>query len=262
MTDDPSASRLYTRREVLSLAGASIASALVASVSACGAREELARARLVARPQVPTLPAPPAGLSRLALGATRDGWLYVPTSYAGAASQILVLLHGAGGSGSNWPSFHARAESRGLILLMPDSRSTTWDLIQGKPGPDIEFLDDALEATFARCNIDRARVAVGGFSDGASYALHVGLAHGDLFSHIVAYSPGFLVYPSPAVGKPRVFDSHGTEDRILPIASSRDRIVPALRNRGYRVTFREFAGGHTIPTEIAEQSLDWLAGNP
>ena len=244
---------------MLSLVGASIAGSLIASIPSCGRREELARARLAARPQVPVLPAPQPGLSRLSLGDARDGWLYVPSSYAGAASPILVLLHGAGGTGANWTAFHARAETRGLILLMPDSRAATWDLVQGRVGPDVEFLDQALEATFARCNIDRARVAVGGFSDGASYALHVGLAHGDLFTRIVAYSPGFLVYPSPAVGKPRVFDSHGTEDRILPIASSRDRIVPALRNRGYRVTFREFAGGHTIPNDVAEESLQWLA---
>ena len=107
----------------------------------------------------------------------------------------------------------------------------------------------------------RTAAAIGGFSDGATYALHVGLAHGDLFSRIIAYSPGFLVYPSPAVGKPRVFDSHGTEDRIRSIASSRDRIVPTLRDRGYRVTFRPFEGGHSIPHEIAEESLDRLAGS-
>ena len=260
MSDSPPP-RLYTRRQMLQRTSASIAGAFVGFLPACRPREEVTRARLVARPQAPTRPAPKAGLSPLSLGVGRDGWMYVPTSYAGAASPLLVLLHGAGGQGANWTSFHARAEARGLILLMPDSRGATWDLMRGHVGPDVEFMNRTLDATFGRCNIDRERVAIGGFSDGASYALHVGLAHGDLFSRIVAYSPGFLVFPSPAVGKPRVFDSHGTEDRILPIASSRDRIVPTLRKRGYDVTFRPFAGGHTIPSEIAEKSLDWLAGD-
>jgi predicted esterase len=33
---------------------------------------------------------------------------------------------------------------------------------------------------------------------------------------VLAFSPGFLVAPWPA-GRPRVFVSHGTADRILPI---------------------------------------------
>lgn len=35
-----------------------------------------------------------------------------------------------------------------------------------------------------------------GFSDGASYALSLGLPNGNLFSHIVAFSPGFMRAPT------------------------------------------------------------------
>ncbi len=263
MTEHPGETRLYGRREMLRVTGASLAGALVGSLPGCATRaEEPVWTRLAARPQAPSLPPPQAGLSRLSLDGDRDGLIYVPSSYAGASSSLLVLLHGAGGSGANWESFPARAEKRGLILLMPDSRGRTWDLILGRVGPDIEFLDRALEATFTRCNVDRDHVAIGGFSDGASYALTVGLARGDLFSRIVAYSPGFLRFPGQMIGKPRVFDSHGLDDRVLSIASSRDRIVPALRERGYQVTYRPFAGGHTVPGEIADESLDWLGGDP
>jgi len=31
-----------------------------------------------------------------------------------------------------------------------------------------------------------------GFSDGASYALSVGITNGDLFTHVIAFSPGFV----------------------------------------------------------------------
>ena len=34
-----------------------------------------------------------------------------------------------------------------------------------------------------------------GFSDGASYALSLGAANGDLFTHIAAFSPGFMRPP-------------------------------------------------------------------
>ncbi len=55
-----------------------------------------------------------------------------------------------------------------------------------------------------------------GFSDGASYALSIGLTNGDLFTHVVAFSPGFAS-PVTYTGKPPVFVSHGTHDEVLPI---------------------------------------------
>ncbi|MGZ4788523.1 MAG: hypothetical protein ACXVZX_08375 [Terriglobales bacterium] len=43
--------------------------------------------------------------------------------------------------------------------------------------------------------MDPARIAIGGFSDGASYALTIGITNGRLFTHIVAFSPGFMQPP-------------------------------------------------------------------
>jgi predicted esterase len=62
----------------------------------------------------------------------------------------------------------------------------------------------------------------------------------------------------PLVGKPRIFVSHGTQDPILSVAASRDRIVPALREDGYDVTYEEFVGGHQVPRVVSEQALDWF----
>jgi phospholipase/carboxylesterase len=143
-------------------------------------------------------------------------------------------------------------------LLVPESRASTWDVILSGFGPDVAFIDRALQFTFDRCRIDPARVALGGFSDGASYALSLGVSNGDLFTHLVAYSPGFMQTENPIVGLPKVFVSHGTSDPILPITASRDNIVPTLRDAGYDVTYTEFAGGHTVPAEISEAALDWF----
>jgi predicted esterase len=98
--------------------------------------------------------------------------------------------------------------------------------------------------------VDPARVAIGGFSDGATYALSLGLVNGDLFPKVVAFSPGFVV-EGPVHGKPEFFVSHGTSDPILPIDQCSRIIVPALRKRGYDVTFREFDGGHEVPESVA-----------
>lgn len=214
--------------------------------------------RLSARPGSPTV-APTVGLSELGLASPRDGLLYVPESYSSdTPTPLFIALHGAGGSGDDWAGYYSRAEARGMILLAPDSRASTWDRVFGNFGPDVEFLDQALRHTFERCRIDPARIALGGFSDGASYALSLGVSNGDLFSHLVAYSPGFLRPVDPIVGKPHVFVSHGTQDTVLPVTVSRDAIVPTLRNAGYDVTYQEFAGGHSVPSGISDSALDWF----
>ena len=116
------------------------------------------------------------------------------------------------------------------------------------------MLADVIE----RCAVAARGVADGGFSDGASYALSLGLTNGDLFSAVVAFSPGFMS-PAAQRGLPRVFVSHGTGDPILPIEATSRRIVPELRRAGYQVRYREFRGGHTVPPQIARDSLRWLA---
>lgn len=69
-----------------------------------------------------------------------------------------------------------------------------------------------------------------------------------------AFSPGFLI-PVADKGNPRLFISHGTQDPILPINNCSRVIVPELRRRGYRVDYREFKGGHTVPDELARDGL-------
>jgi phospholipase/carboxylesterase len=149
------------------------------------------------------------------------------------------------------------------VLVAPDSRhATTWDLIAGgRVGADVEFLDRVLDGLVDRFGLDvnPGRLAIGGVSDGASYALTVGLCNGDVFPTVLAFSPGFLAVPQP-VGRPRVFVSHGTADPILPIDACSRSFVPALRRAGYDVRFHEFDGGHTVPPAVADQALAWWLG--
>jgi phospholipase/carboxylesterase len=168
---------------------------------------------------------------------------------------LIVMLHGAGNRASRFlPRFESEADAAGIALLVPDARSSTWDAIRGQFGPDVAFLDRALERVFSRVAIDAQRIAIGGFSDGATYAISLGLINGDLFRRIVAFSPGFFVPGTPA-GKPRCFISHGVNDDILPIDRCSRRIVSALRGRGYEVDFREFNGGHEVPAAILSEAF-------
>ncbi|MGH2448873.1 MAG: alpha/beta hydrolase [Chloroflexota bacterium] len=219
---------------------------------------EAAEGRLVAGPVRPVGSAP-VGLQRLGLSTGRDGLLYVPQSYsAESPSPLALMLHGAGGDarGALQP-FLTRADQFGMVLLAPDSRQSTWDVLRGGFGPDVTFINRALDETFTQYAIDPHHVLIEGFSDGASYALSLGLTNGDFFGGIAAFSPGFMA-PSQARGKPRVFISHGTGDRTLAIETTSREIVPQLRRAGYDVRYVEFQGPHTVPPAIALQALEWL----
>ncbi len=264
---------LFHRRTVLRLAAAGLLAGLGA---ACGAgsvgrpeRETPAsRRRLHASGRLHTPPRGevagdvPRGLLPLQLsGSSRDGLLYVPASYSpGSPAPLVLTLHGAGGSGHrSLPRLQPLADAAGLLLLAPDSRDRSWDVVLGGFGPDVEFVQRALDLVFARYAVDLARLVAEGFSDGASYALTLGLLNGDLFTHVIAFSPGFVA-PGRRRGKPRVFVSHGVHDQVLPVELCSRRIVRDLRGDGYDVSYTEFDGGHAVPPGIAQAALAWMDG--
>jgi phospholipase/carboxylesterase len=155
-------------------------------------------ARLRARPRgVHRAEAGTPGLHPLGLAGTRDALLYVPSSYPTTPAPLVLSLHGAGGDaqGGLYP-LQTLADDGGFLLLSVPSRGRTWDAVLGAFGPDVAFLDQALDWTFARYTVDSEYVAVAGFSDGASYALSLGLGNGDLFDRVMAFSPGFVA-PAP-----------------------------------------------------------------
>jgi phospholipase/carboxylesterase len=266
MKEDNKISQRLTRRRLLGLGLAIVAAAISTGFGTGLTRERdvftnrgqqpvyseaVLEGRLSARPassqpDVPGIAAPTTGLQRLDLPGEREGFLYVPAQYSADQPTPLVLaLHGAGGNARQGLALlQGLADEMGFLLLAPSSHQQTWDVIRGGYGPDVLLIDKALEQTFSRYDIDPTHVAIGGFSDGASYALSLGITNGTLFSHVIAFSPGFMV-PTVQEGAPRFFISHGTQDQVLPIDRCSRRIVPQLQRAGYEVRYLEFAGGHT-----------------
>lgn len=196
------------------------------------------------------------GEHALKLDSVRDGTLYVPNGYRGAAMPLVVMFHGAGASGASTRYAFPLADEIGFIVLAPDSRDErTWNLVLGEYGPDMEFLQAALKQTLARCAIDQRRMAVAGHSDGASYSLSFGISNGDVFGQIIALSPGVMT-PVAARGKPSVFIAHGTRDTTMPIDDTSRKFVSRLRGLGYNVTYREYDGGHGAPPEIVRAAFE------
>ena len=217
---------------------------------------------LRARPGRPS-EKPTVGLKPLNLASGRDGFIYVPPTYSDARpSPLLVLLHGAGRSSHEWSSgpLAELFDQGSIVVVMPDSRQGTWDMIYGDYGPDVRFIDRALTLAFSRCRINPAKVALGGFSDGATYALSLGITNANLFRSVIAFSPG-TVRPAAKTGKPRIFITHGTRDEVLPIDETSREIVAALRQKDYPVTYGEFDGPHTVTREGAKRAIDWFLKN-
>jgi phospholipase/carboxylesterase len=133
------------------------------------------------------------------------------------------------------------------------------DLPREKP----EGLEDAREKLVAMLDALEAsgtpteRVVLGGFSQGAMLATDVVLHTDRPFAGLVILS-GTLIAEDDwrprmtARRGLRVFQSHGTEDAILPYALA-ERLRGELDQAGMRVSFHGFVDGHGIPPAIMRE---------
>jgi phospholipase/carboxylesterase len=251
-----STDHISRRRFIIASGALALGSALSSPISA----QQAGSGRLKARPRTPDK-APAPGLTRL----WDDGplaFLHVPVSYDVAKPiPLLIALHGAGGrSAGPLRLWTPQADAAGFALLAVESTGPTWDAIRGEYGPDVASIDRALAATFSRIAVDPKRITLGGFSDGASYSLGLGLINGDLFPRVMACSPGFITrHMNERHGKrPTVFVSHGRQDPILPYDNCVERVIPMLKDEGCPVAFHEFQGGHTVPPAIVAEAAKFI----
>lgn len=215
----------------------------------------------VAQPGPPTWPLPPGTHPLGALGSP-DSVLLVPPGTSPAHPLPLVLmLHGAGSAPAQVTSLLQEPDGSlaCAVVLAPKSHDSTWDVIRGGYGNDVALIDRLLAWTFERAAIDAQRVAIGGFSDGASYALSLALANPQLFTHVLAFSPGYFVQPRELPARlPDIYVSHGHADRVLPREACGERVVTQLRRLGCEVVYREFDGGHDVPDTVRQEAMRWL----
>jgi phospholipase/carboxylesterase len=224
-------------------------------------------------------------LSWLAPGASRaatagralqlgDGALaYIPASLpAGRPAPMMVLLHGASGQPANIiRHFLDEAERHGIILVAPAARKTTWDAIAEDRRPqagwstftpkvrstmksDPPRIRAAMAAVEKQARVDASRMALAGFSDGASYVLAYGLTEPKMFRTLIAFSPGMVPHGRGRSGQ-RIFVAHGRQDRVLPFDTTASSIVPKLRLGRTEIVFRRFDGGHEMPDAVQEEAV-------
>lgn len=207
--------------------------------------------QLEARPRAGAKTCAP-GVYELRVAPGRCALMRVTAPRRGRTPALLVALHGAGSGGApgGLYAFRGAWDVPGLVLVAPAAAGSAWTLGE----TDVRFVDQALQRAFARCRVNRRRVAIGGFSSGAGMALWLGLSNGDLFRAVIALSGGGTL-PAERVGQPRVFVAHGTRDDVIPVKVGGDAIVRSLRDEGYDVTYRRFSGGHRVVPSIARAAV-------
>lgn len=215
--------------------------------------------RLGFRHAAPTKPPLPPGRHELGLFETRDYVLIVPEGIdAARPTPFMALFHGGGGSAEKiMPIMRRHAEERGFLLLVPQSLLPTWDIVIAGNGPDRERLDIGLAAVADRFTLDPAHLAFAGHSDGGSYSLSTGLSNGDLVSHILAFSAGFMTVLAQE-GSPRVFIAHGQQDTQTPIDTAGRSHAAKLRRAGYELTYVEHPGPHASQPDMVQLGVDYF----
>jgi predicted esterase len=193
------------------------------------------------------------------------GYLLAPSVLEpGAVYPLVVVLHGAGRQDELLARAYAReADARGALFFVLRSLQPTWDLIAGGDGEDLDFLGWALGWIDDRYPTDPSRRALIGYSDGASYALAVGLSNPRAFAAVMGWAAGFLAIDAhnltPDDPRPRVLLEHGTQDQLFPFERVAVPLRDALVRLGYDVTFRVDEGGiHWPSPEFQTAALDWF----
>jgi phospholipase/carboxylesterase len=213
----------------------------------------------------------------------------------GGHGPVVVLLHGFGAPGDDLVSLgDAMGAPAGTRFIFPEgplslnlgfADSRAWWIIDwNRVNQDIvasrlrdlsreapkglpaarQWVLSMLKALDRRLAADPKKTILGGFSQGAMLACDVTLRTDDPFAGLVLLSGTLLARDewAPLMPKRRglpVFQSHGTQDAILPYLMA-ERLRDELTQAGLRVDWHGFRGGHEIPDRVVTQLGAFIKG--
>ncbi|MFM2223608.1 MAG: hypothetical protein RLZZ78_1865 [Armatimonadota bacterium] len=119
---------------------------------------------------------------------------------------------------------------------------------------------------FTALDVDREKVTIIGFSQGAAMALVSAMTHPGLASELVLLSglriPLMLDQIPAGVSLPRTLIHHGSGDNVVPITEGRALRDWCLKRSPENVTYGEYPIGHTITQETLSDIIAWIAARP
>jgi len=179
-------------------------------------------------------------------GVSRSYLLDVPEPIAPKKPVPLLFdFHGFGHSAAGvWKvsQFHELAVRDGFITVYPDGlpvqlrgqEGAGWDIFTNEHNRDVAFTTrvlDHLERTYC---IDRARIFVTGFSNGAYFSHLLGCRMADRFAAIAPVSGGSIPPPcAPSRGVP-VLIHHGRKDERIDVKDARGARDAWIEKNGCR----------------------------
>ncbi|QRG66574.1 alpha/beta hydrolase [Brevibacillus choshinensis] len=191
----------------------------------------------------------------------------------GQVYPALFLMHGIGSNEQNMLSLVDGLEDRFYIFSirghLPQPPGYAFFTIQGYGKPHREVFDLAvqnltsfIDYAIEQYPLDRSRLYLLGFSQGAILAKTLGLTLGNRIKGIVAlsgYIPGFVKeeYDKQAVDQLSVFLSHGEYDGILPYEWGVESNA-FYQSLGAAVTFHTYQEGHTVSMQNQQDFTKWL----
>jgi phospholipase/carboxylesterase len=226
------------------------------------------------------------------LGGLRAQIVGGPDRDGGGTGPVVVLLHGFGAPGDDlvalWKMIRVPDEIRFVFPVAPlaldgglqgsrawwmlDMERIARDAASGRER-DVHAIPDGLPEARAhimalldeleqQCGLPSEKIILGGFSQGAMLACDTVLRTNRPFAGLILLS-GTLIAKNEWMplmpnrkGLP-VFQSHGTDDPLLPCGTAKD-LRDTMTSQGIPVEWHEFRGGHEIPFGILEQLGSFL----
>jgi polyhydroxybutyrate depolymerase len=139
-----------------------------------------AKFRLPSKPTKKDSNSTPVDASVLQVGhLTRYYRLHVPPAInAKKTMPLLIVFHGRDSSGKfmeRHTQFNKLADQKGFIVVYPDGISVKWDSLRRRPERtnDIGFVSALIDNLGQRYNLNRQRIYVTGFSNGAVFSQRI-----------------------------------------------------------------------------------------
>jgi predicted esterase len=212
---------------------------------------------------------------KLSNGHEATFYYYIPASYDPAKpTPLAFFLHGGVSSPEKkrgrgqWQVWKSEADREGWIAVSPSGTDQClWWKSNGE-----EHVLEAIRFLSARYNIDRNRVFLSGFSDGASGTYSIGMRLTDYWAACIPWNGAIGVVTAPHGGGTPFYSTnckltawratHGSKDQLYPSAGmkpSMDKMIEA----GVKLEWKNFEGvGHEGGKIIAgdrEFIDEWLA---
>lgn len=179
----------------------------------------------------------------------REIGVYVPTTYDpdGEPVPVAIALHGFGmvpRQMSESLGLNDYAETNNMIMVYPAGYLMQWNT--GERGDhyedDVAFLLDLIEELAAEYNIDRERLYLIGFSNGAMMSFRVACEASQTFNAIIAVA-GLMIegQPCPRTAATSVLLIQMLDDQTVPFTGGNSRLS-ALQTFNYWASNNECDG--------------------